>query len=134
MELVQQRKAMLTQAHSSGRALCHYCGKCNGCCVDAKYTSANTPIPQGLRTGNLTLVREARDLYLDASVASVPYPVMDRMEGFLVECYDGSKWVRSWDTALNNTLPKGLRVTVHVEEDGKPVEFYILANSRVTGL
>jgi choline dehydrogenase-like flavoprotein len=59
MELVQQRKAMLTDAHPSGRALCHYCGKCNGCCVDAKYTSANTPIPQGLRTGNLTLISEA---------------------------------------------------------------------------
>jgi choline dehydrogenase-like flavoprotein len=59
MELVQQRKAMLTDPHPSGRALCHYCGKCNGCCVDAKYTSANTPIPQGLRTGNLTLVAEA---------------------------------------------------------------------------
>jgi choline dehydrogenase-like flavoprotein len=59
MELVEQRKAMLTDDHPSGRALCHYCGKCNGCCVDAKYTSANTPIPQGLRTGNLTLVTEA---------------------------------------------------------------------------
>src|SRR5581483_7634640 len=59
MEFVQQRKAMLTDDHSSGRALCHYCGKCNGCCVDAKYTSANTPIPQGLRTGNLTLLSEA---------------------------------------------------------------------------
>jgi choline dehydrogenase-like flavoprotein len=59
MELVQQRKAMLTGDHPSGRALCHYCGKCNGCCVDAKYTSANTPIPQGRRTGNLTLVSEA---------------------------------------------------------------------------
>src|SRR5262245_5732934 len=59
MEFVQQRKAMLTDDHPSGRALCHYCGKCNGCCVDAKYTSANTPIPQGLRTGNLTLLSEA---------------------------------------------------------------------------
>jgi choline dehydrogenase-like flavoprotein len=44
MELVEQRKAMLTGDHPSGRALCHFCGKCNGCCVDAKYTSANTPI------------------------------------------------------------------------------------------
>ncbi len=59
MDLVEQRKAMLTRAHSSGRALCHYCGKCNGCCVDAKYTSANTPIPQAMRTGNLTLLTDA---------------------------------------------------------------------------
>src|SRR5262245_14182728 len=56
MELVQQRKAMLTSKNSSGRALCHFCGRCNGCCVDAKYTSANTPIPQAMRTGKLTLL------------------------------------------------------------------------------
>jgi choline dehydrogenase-like flavoprotein len=58
-EYVSQRKAMITEAHSSGRALCHYCGKCGNCCVDAKYTSANTPIPLGLRTGNLTVISEA---------------------------------------------------------------------------
>jgi len=62
---------------------------------------------------------------------------MERISDFLVECSnDGSKWVRSWDTAaaLNNALPKMLRVTVHVVEDGRPVEFYILANSRVSGI
>ena len=58
---------------------------------------------------------------------------MERISGFLVECYDGSKWVRSWDTALNGTLPKMLRVTVQVDEDGRPVEFSVLANSRVSG-
>ncbi|WP_224961443.1 type II secretion system protein GspJ [Geomonas subterranea] len=60
----------------------------------------------------LTLVREARDLYLDTGVASVPYPVMERLEGFLVECWDGSKWVKTWDTALNNRLPNKVRITV----------------------
>jgi choline dehydrogenase-like flavoprotein len=59
MEFVQQRKAMLTEDHASGRARCHFCGLCSGCCVDAKYTSANTPIPMGLRTGNLTLLSDA---------------------------------------------------------------------------
>ncbi|QWV94029.1 type II secretion system protein GspJ [Geomonas oryzisoli] len=60
----------------------------------------------------LGLVREARDLYLDTSVASVPYPVMDRVEGFMVECWDGGKWVKTWDTALNNRLPNKVRVTI----------------------
>lgn len=60
----------------------------------------------------LTLTREVRDPYLDTSVKSTPYPVMDVVEGFLVECYDGSKWVKSWDTALNNKIPKYVRVTV----------------------
>lgn len=60
----------------------------------------------------LTLVREARDLYLDTSVTSVPYPVMDRLEGFLVECWDGAKWVKTWDTALNNQMPQKVRITI----------------------
>lgn len=63
----------------------------------------------------LTLVREARDLYLDTSVASVPYPVMDRLEGFLVECWDGAKWVKTWDTALNNQMPQKVRITITVK-------------------
>jgi general secretion pathway protein J len=62
--------------------------------------------------GVLTLTRESRDPYLDASVKSLPYPVMDVVEGFLVECYDGNKWVKSWDTALNGFLPKSVRVTI----------------------
>lgn len=59
MELVELRKAMLTRAHESGRALCHFCGKCGNCCVDAKYTAANTAIPAGLKTGNLTVLTDS---------------------------------------------------------------------------
>jgi choline dehydrogenase-like flavoprotein len=59
MEFVAQRKAMLTQDHASRRALCHYCGHCGGCEVDAKYTSANTPIPAALATGNLKLFTDS---------------------------------------------------------------------------
>jgi len=60
MEFVAQRKAILTEEHWSKRPKCHYCGGCmRGCCVDAKYTSANTPIPLALRTGNLTLISQA---------------------------------------------------------------------------
>ena len=55
MELVHQRKAIPTLP-GKGRTQCHYCGHCMaGCEVDSKYTSANTPIPLGLRTGNLTV-------------------------------------------------------------------------------
>ncbi|HBA88636.1 MAG TPA: general secretion pathway protein GspJ [Geobacter sp.] len=60
----------------------------------------------------MTLARESRDPYLDKSVKSVPYPLIDRIDGFLVECWDGGKWVKSWDTALNGFLPKKVRVTV----------------------
>jgi choline dehydrogenase-like flavoprotein len=59
MEFIAQRKAMVTQDHSSRRAHCHFCGQCGNCCVDAKYTSANTPIPLAMKTGNLTLYTES---------------------------------------------------------------------------
>ena len=59
MEFVAQRKAMATEP-VKGATQCHFCGHCMaGCEVDAKYTSANTPIPLALKTGNLTLFTNA---------------------------------------------------------------------------
>ena len=55
MDFVPLRKAMPTELRPNQRAKCHYCGHCmNGCEVDSKYTSANTPIPLAIKTGNLT--------------------------------------------------------------------------------
>ena len=64
------------------------------------------------KEGVLTLTREVKDLYLQTK--SAPYPVIDNIEAFLVECYDGSKWVKTWDTAVGGTnrLPDCVRVTV----------------------
>jgi general secretion pathway protein J len=76
------------------------------------------------------LTRREQDIFFESPDVK-GYPQMERISDFLVECYDGSKWVRSWDTALNGKLPTRLRVTVHVLEDGKPVEFSVLANSRM---
>jgi len=60
MDFVTQRKAIPTDHSWKRRATCHYCGHCmSGCEIDAKYTSANTPIPLALRTGNLTLFTES---------------------------------------------------------------------------
>jgi choline dehydrogenase-like flavoprotein len=59
MDFVAMRKAMATEKHSSGRAVCQYCGNCGGCPIDSKYTSANTPIPAGLKTGNLKVFTNA---------------------------------------------------------------------------
>ena len=62
MAFVAQRKAMLTQPPDrpewKHRQKCHYCGHCSGCAVEAKYTSANTPIPLAEETGNLTVITE----------------------------------------------------------------------------
>ena len=81
------------------------------------------------KEGVLTLTRESRDLYLDQSAKTVPYPVMDVVEGFLVECYDGNKWVKSWDTALNGRLPDSVRVTLTLK--GGEV-FTTIASPRIT--
>jgi len=60
MALINQRKAIPTESVRGGRPVCHYCGHCmKGCEIDSKYTSANTPIPKALKTGNLTLFLES---------------------------------------------------------------------------
>ncbi len=60
MDFIALRKAILTEPHASKRPTCHYCGQCMlGCDVEAKYTSANTPIPMAMKTGNLTLFTNA---------------------------------------------------------------------------
>lgn len=82
---------------------------------------------------HLVLTRREQDIFFETPEAK-GYPQMERISAFLVECYDGSKWVRSWDTTLNGTLPKMVRVTVQAEEDGQPVEFSMLAPSRAGGI
>lgn len=81
----------------------------------------------------LILTRREQDVFLD-SVTVPAYPQMERISSFLVECYDGSKWVKSWDTALNAVLPKMIRITVQFDEGGKPVEFSVYSVPKVSGL
>lgn len=81
------------------------------------------------KDGALRLSREARDPFL--STKAVPYAQIEELEGFLVECHDGGKWVKSWDTALNPTLPGNVRVTLRVRDRGTPVEFTLYAAPRV---
>jgi general secretion pathway protein J len=85
----------------------------------------------------LSLRRQVRDLFSEEG-AIIDYPQMEQISSFLVECYDGSKWVKSWDTAINGGLPKNLasvggsvRVTVKVMEEGQPVEFTMLSTPRI---
>lgn len=82
----------------------------------------------------LSLRRQERDLFSEESTI-IDYPQMEQISSFLVECSsDGAKWVKSWNTALNYVSPNYVRVTVQVEEEGKPVEFSVLSAPRVKGL
>ena len=79
----------------------------------------------------MVLSRQAKDLYQTTDPSR--YPQMEELEGFLVECYDGSKWVKSWDTAINLKLPKVVRITITVREGGRSVDFITLATLRMAG-
>lgn len=79
------------------------------------------------------LVRQERDLLSEETTVPA-FPQMEQISSFLVECYDGSKWVKSWDSAINYKLPNSVRVTIEVEEEGKPVQFTVLAIPRVSSL
>lgn len=80
------------------------------------------------------LVRQERDLaFAVATDAAVYYPQMEQISSLLVECYDGSKWVKSWDTAINGALPKSVRIVIEIEEEGKLLPFSVLAMPRVSG-
>jgi general secretion pathway protein J len=70
------------------------------------------------KEGVLTLAKESKDLYLKVKSSS-PFPVIENIEAFQVECYDGSKWVKTWDTALRPQLPESVRVTVTLKGGDK---------------
>lgn len=77
------------------------------------------------------LSRKSRDLYLD--VEPVRFPLTGVIEGFLVECYNGSDWVKSWNTELNGILPKAVRITMKIKGADAPVGFTAITAPRVSG-
>ena len=79
----------------------------------------------------LILTRQERDLFSEETAVPA-YPQMEQISSFLVECYDGSKWVKSWDTAINNRLPASVKITVQIEEEGRLVPFSMLSAPRVS--
>ncbi len=81
----------------------------------------------------IVLTREAHDFYY-LNVKPYPYPQMEELEGFLVECQGtGGKWVRTWDTnaALNSGLPKAVRITLQVKDGEKIVEYTATVKTRI---
>jgi len=77
----------------------------------------------------LSLSREATDLF--GSVKPIPYPQMKEIEGFLVECYDSGKWVRSWNTELSPKLPERVRITLTVRDGEKNADYSVTARPRL---
>jgi general secretion pathway protein J len=87
-------------------------------------------IYKGVEKDNkLLLSREEKDVYF--TLDPLPYPQIEELEGFLVECYDGAKWVRTWDTTLNSQLPKSVRITISLKEGEKTVDYSTIASPRM---
>jgi len=82
------------------------------------------------REQKMILSRQTKDLYQGGETAR--YPQMESIEGFLVECLNGDKWVKIWDTAINFGLPKAIRVTVTVKDGEKTADYTVLAMPKVT--
>lgn len=82
------------------------------------------------KDGKIVLARQEKDVY--GETEPFTYPQMEQVEGFLVECTtDGEKWVRSWDTTLNRSLPKAVKVSVQVMEGTQITTFSTIAVPRM---
>ena len=79
----------------------------------------------------LTLTKASRDLLLEEDEPKA-YPLLDNLEGFLVECSDGSRWLKTWDTELTKALPKLIRVTITLREAGQTVTYQATVKPRIT--
>lgn len=77
----------------------------------------------------LVLTRQEKELYSDAKVPE--YPQMEELEGFLVECDNGGKWVKNWDTTLNSKLPTAVRITIRLKEGDGFTSFSAIASPKV---
>jgi general secretion pathway protein J len=81
------------------------------------------------RSGRLLLARELKDRYhLGDPVA---YPTLTQLESFLVECNDGSRWLRTWDAQQNGGLPRQVRITITVRDGEREVPYSIVATPRI---
>ncbi len=81
------------------------------------------------KEGRLLLARSEKELFF--KIEPQQYPQMEELEGFLVECDDNGKWVRSWDTTLNGKLPDGVRITLTVKEGEKTLSYRAFIRPRL---
>ncbi len=82
------------------------------------------------KDGKLRLMRLEKDRFVIAD--PLPYPQLEELEGFLVECStDGTQWVKTWDSAINHGLPKYVRVTIRVKEGENTVALSAIATPSV---
>lgn len=80
----------------------------------------------------IRLTRASHDFFQQENPALKAFPLLEHLEGFQVECSDGTTWVKSWDTTLTNRLPKQVRITLMLPENDKTVSYQVTATLRIT--
>lgn len=84
-----------------------------------------------LEEQSIRLTRSSRDFLQLDTVPLKAFPLLDSLEGFQIECYDGSTWLKSWDTTLTNRLPKQIRITLLLSDNNKTVTYQVTATPRI---
>ncbi|WP_277057817.1 type II secretion system protein GspJ [Trichlorobacter lovleyi] len=79
----------------------------------------------------LSLTKASQDLLLEGDEPKA-YPLLDELEGFLVECSDGNRWLKTWDTELTKAVPKLIRITIRLREGGQTVAYQATVKPRIT--
>ena len=80
-----------------------------------------------------------RNLLSTITPAPEEQTLMGGVESMQLACYDGSQWLDTWDTSLNNTnLPVAVRVQIQLTpentgnaRDPQPIEIVVPISSQI---
>lgn len=106
------------------------------------FATLTPPSPQGVEDQAIvtwrTIEREERLILVRESIPAhrlgdpVAYPQMEDITGFLVECFDGAKWIRTWDSTVNGRLPDRVRITI-TRKEGESERSYTISTPIAAG-
>lgn len=70
------------------------------------------------KDGGLTLLKGVWNPYLEGGdkKSQLWMPLVEGIEGFEVEFYNGREWAKAWDATLERRLPSAVRVTITIKE------------------
>lgn len=60
------------------------------------------------------------------------YPILGQLDGFLVECFNGSSWVSIWDSNMQTNLPQKIRITITIKRQGQTEPFHFIIIPRIS--
>jgi prepilin-type N-terminal cleavage/methylation domain-containing protein len=81
--------------------------------------------------GKLTLMKKIRSSYIADNPEDKGVDLIDDLQSFSVEALLEDKWVRTWDTADTNTMPRELRISITIMLRDKPFTLYETITPRI---